>query len=308
MDDLDALLASMRAGKGAKNGSAKAKKTAASVPPVAGTPAGKAGRGQDKKAPDRAGGRTPVPADQGAKRAGVRDAKRTPAAPQPAPAVVKPLPRTTERQAFGTTAVQAAQKLFGQHDKHPEPPASSKLQQTGYKGTLPKPFELAPRLPEHHPKKHAPGSLKVGDSVWYRGNQRYWLLDVPPDWEKTSYVRLVSEPHRPGTPLKKDVECFWCHADLIELAPTRAGGTLVAQPTRHSVETREKMKKEGVTDIGDNVGTMLRGKSLDEAYAICSKFIHVPEDELRAKYRKLNPGQQRMNLGNRMRGFAKKNH
>jgi hypothetical protein len=70
--------------------------------------------------------------------------------------------------------------------------------------------------------------------------------------------------------------------------------------------TAEKKKELGITDIGDTIGEMLRGKSLEESYPICAKYIGVPEDVLRAKYAHLNHGQQRMNLGNRMRGYWKK--
>lgn len=57
---------------------------------------------------------------------------------------------------------------------------------------------------------------------------------------------------------------------------------------------------------GDAVANKLEGKSLDEVYKIAAAALKVPESELRAKYKKLNPGMQRMSLGNRMRGGPKK--
>lgn len=54
-------------------------------------------------------------------------------------------------------------------------------------------------------------------------------------------------------------------------------------------------------DRGDEVARQLRGKELDEVYDIVAGVLGVPVDELKAKYRHLNKGQQRMNLGNRMR-------
>lgn len=55
-------------------------------------------------------------------------------------------------------------------------------------------------------------------------------------------------------------------------------------------------------DCADDVATMLRGKALDAVYALVAKKIGEPEKDLRAKYKQLNVGMQRMNLGNRLRG------
>lgn len=62
-------------------------------------------------------------------------------------------------------------------------------------------------------------------------------------------------------------------------------------------------------DINDSVATMLRGKSFPDMVALTAKSLkkllggEAPSaQELTEKYGKLNPGQQRMNLGNRLRG------
>lgn len=54
-------------------------------------------------------------------------------------------------------------------------------------------------------------------------------------------------------------------------------------------------------DNGDKVAKQLRGKSLDEVYKAAAAALKEPESALRAKYKHLNEGMQRMNLGNRMR-------
>lgn len=59
-------------------------------------------------------------------------------------------------------------------------------------------------------------------------------------------------------------------------------------------------------NIGDATATKLEGKTLDEIYKAAAAALKVPEKELRTKYGKLNPGMQRMSLGNRMRGGPKK--
>lgn len=72
----------------------------------------------------------------------------------------------------------------------------------------------------------------------------------------------------------------------------------------HDISGYEKVKNaSGHTsyDNGDNVATQLRGKTLDEVYAIASKKLKEDEKGLRTKYKNLNPGMQRMSLGNRLR-------
>lgn len=55
---------------------------------------------------------------------------------------------------------------------------------------------------------------------------------------------------------------------------------------------------------GDAVAERLAGKDLDAVYSIVAKALKVEEKELRAKYKNLNVGMQRMNLGNRLRKVA----
>jgi hypothetical protein len=55
-------------------------------------------------------------------------------------------------------------------------------------------------------------------------------------------------------------------------------------------------------DNGDDVASSLRGKTIDEVYAIVSRAVEVPQTQLRALYSHLNVGMQRMNLGNKLRG------
>jgi hypothetical protein len=60
-------------------------------------------------------------------------------------------------------------------------------------------------------------------------------------------------------------------------------------------------KGNSTADNGDKVAAKLRGLTLDEVYAFASKTLSLPQKDLRARYAKLNPGMQRMNLGNRCR-------
>ena len=56
----------------------------------------------------------------------------------------------------------------------------------------------------------------------------------------------------------------------------------------------------------DAIAAALAGATLEEVYEAAARLKLGTEDELRAKYSHLNPGQQRMNLGNRIRGAVRK--
>lgn len=55
-------------------------------------------------------------------------------------------------------------------------------------------------------------------------------------------------------------------------------------------------------DNGDALAKKLRGMELDEVYREFARLTSKAEaDAMRKRYKDLNPGMQRMNLGNRMR-------
>jgi hypothetical protein len=55
-------------------------------------------------------------------------------------------------------------------------------------------------------------------------------------------------------------------------------------------------------DVNDEVAQELRALGLDEVYAKAAEALECGVEELRTAYSHLNPGMQRMNLGNRIRG------
>lgn len=82
-------------------------------------------------------------------------------------------------------------------------------------------------------------------------------------------------------------------------------------PTRNIVDSKvdlskyERVKgKDGKTtfDTGDDVAVKLRGMDLAEVYEFAATKLDVSVRSLKEKYGHLNAGQQRMNLGNRIRG------
>lgn len=72
-----------------------------------------------------------------------------------------------------------------------------------------------------------------------------------------------------------------------------------ARYTKHDDVRTESGRKS--FDTGDSIATKLRGKTLEEVYAIAAKGLGESIKDLAAKYSHLNPGQQRMCLGNRLR-------
>jgi len=69
-----------------------------------------------------------------------------------------------------------------------------------------------------------------------------------------------------------------------------------------------KVKVSGKTtqNCGDLVSERLLGKTLDEIYVEVAEALEADVDDLAARYEHLNPGQQRMVLGNRLRALYKK--
>jgi hypothetical protein len=137
------------------------------------------------------------------------------------------------------------------------------------------------------------------DSVWVRiGDHR-----VPID-EHTHEIRRINGQ----STLTEKRQSFCVHADEITAVPGNFNRLATRLPTVASL-ARAARAKVGVRDVGDEVATRLRAcTTLDETYLAASQYLVVPVEELRAKYGHLNPGQQRMNLGNRMRAKWRKEH
>lgn len=58
-------------------------------------------------------------------------------------------------------------------------------------------------------------------------------------------------------------------------------------------------------DINDEVANKLRGLTLDGVYEAAAKALETSIEDLKKQYAHLNPGMQRMNLGNKIRGAGK---
>jgi len=88
------------------------------------------------------------------------------------------------------------------------------------------------------------------------------------------------------------------------------------KPDHNKYENRPGTTSSGRSpyDIGDQVADNMRDLTLDEQYRLVSKIIAKEEkttikktmSDLTERYSKLNLGMQRMNLGNKYRGWVKR--
>ncbi len=97
--------------------------------------------------------------------------------------------------------------------------------------------------------------------------------------------------------------------DLTVLGELKAGyvqhGVAVYDPTRYVAHKSTKTASgRPVYDNNDRVSAEFRKLgTLDEQYKFAAEVLGVTQKSLREAYEKLNPGMQRMNLGNRVRNF-----
>lgn len=143
-------------------------------------------------------------------------------------------------------------------------------------------------------------ALQVGSSIFYRGD-RYWV-----ETAGDRFIRVADCMIRPESPAPLARHSFYVPVGAVSEAPV-SRNKYGRQPTKAAVDRRERQKSDQVRDNGDEVAVLLRVcGTIDAVYVAASKYLGVPESELRSKYAHLNPGQQRMNCGNRMRALFKK--
>jgi len=75
-------------------------------------------------------------------------------------------------------------------------------------------------------------------------------------------------------------------------------------PEYHRDNEKKTASGNVSVDCNDDVANKFRGKDLDAVYTAAAKILGEPEADLRKKYKHLNVGMQRMNLGNRVRAIV----
>lgn len=204
-----------------------------------------------------------------------------------------------------------------------KPESSSGVVYTGARGEAPPPSDPVPPevLARVRTIKAWEGPPpQEGDIVFYRGN-RYWVEAAPAAFspETSPWVRIGDKPVpkpiiepttglRVHRPLNNDRESFYVHPDLLKPLPPDFNRKATRLPTVASVARAERAKS-GSRDVGDEIATRLREcGDLESVYRCAAEYLREPVEALKKKYAHLNPGQQRMNLGNRMRAKWKKEH
>jgi hypothetical protein len=88
---------------------------------------------------------------------------------------------------------------------------------------------------------------------------------------------------------------------------TKSTDALREAAQRYERDTEHKTAGGNVSiNNGDEIAQKLLGKDLDAVFVMAAKALKEDEADLRAKYKHLNVGMQRMALGNRMRAALKK--
>lgn len=105
-----------------------------------------------------------------------------------------------------------------------------------------------------------------------------------------------------------DLEAAQEEQDEPEDDEETTGGTMSRKLRRYAQQYTKATNTKGTATriCGDSISRILLQLTLDQTYGTASNFLGDTVEALRARYAHLNPGQQRMNLGNRIRGLAKR--
>lgn len=89
----------------------------------------------------------------------------------------------------------------------------------------------------------------------------------------------------------------------VEAVKTLPSNGLVSAARRAKYVTT-RIEKVTYVDCGDDLAAYLRGMELADVYRYTANIIGTTIRTLETQYGHLNPGMQRMSLGNRLRGFS----
>ena len=146
--------------------------------------------------------------------------------------------------------------------------------------------------------------VDLGDKVVNVGKSKIELVEVlKPSRKQKTTQHVTFCPECEGQELTADngiITCDNCGAILEDDENNR-----IADDYEYTTVTAASGRKS--VDTGDDVALTLRGETLDKAYQIVADKLEVTQKSLKARYIHLNPGHQRMCLGNLLRGWIKRN-
>lgn len=228
-----------------------------------------------------------------------------PAQPKPAPAQAKGASASSK----GTTA--RAGKSTKASERRSASPSPETVRGAPRSIDPPHPPPPAPRI-DLSPRIWRDPPPKRGDLVFYRG-ERFWVErvdindvdDGKPTWIRISDHKVPTDPTRA---LHDKRLSFYTHLDSLTPIPADYAKHATRLPTVASVARAERAKT-GARDVGDEIANLLRKcMDLEAVYSAAAKYLTEDIAALRDRYGHLNHGQQRMNLGNRMRAKWRKEH
>ena len=127
-----------------------------------------------------------------------------------------------------------------------------------------------------------------------------WTVIATKDGEKKFRSGQVAEKLTKAEAKKRESAARKAEAKPAEEG--HANGKLVpadlSKYVVHEATTESGRKK---IDIDDETAEKLRGLDLEGTYKYAAKVLDTTVNQLKEKYISLNPGMQRMNLGNRIR-------
>ena len=104
---------------------------------------------------------------------------------------------------------------------------------------------------------------------------------------------------------KEDIEEAIAAEDAALAALAEMEASPFARLTKATCDVYLRGDKKSY-DNGDEIAQFLRSRALIDVYVSAACLLREDVVLLRQRYAHLNPGQQRMNLGNRIRGVARK--
>ena len=127
--------------------------------------------------------------------------------------------------------------------------------------------------------------------------------------KKTKLVEAIREmdPNfEPGKMKTKELQALF---DELTAELEEEGGRGMASTMAKYRETyKPSVSPSGRKSLnnGDPIAQILEGRDADEVLAIAEQLLELNPGELVARYENLNPGQRRMNGGNRIRSAIKR--
>lgn len=177
-------------------------------------------------------------------------------------------------------------------------------------------LEPGAKPPEKAVETPQPSSVPDAQADQPVATEAKFDVDIPPSDPPPAASEKPTKPSKRGTKPKEESDMATKTATKKK-APKKGkaaakprdvkpGGskqrTIGGKPVDISRYAKAKAPGGGTSyHNNDAVAQKLEGKDLDQVYEIVAKALKVEVRELKGKYKSLNVGMQRMNLGNRLR-------